>query len=264
MDTDDQAKLAQLTELERLLKARQRGRAFCALMWGDLNNRLVAFEELRGHVQEKDGKFELLDSGIDLLAGMIDDPAGRRALLQKDVLLYSGRDLSGREFQPAGCNALLRRLFTLHVDAVAELGLAVPLPSYKRSPLDELVSGSLGFPVRFEDMVRAAGLDATRPPDPAAQGSRWAYFGWEYKGRPLQRSLRAEPGEDGSPGALYLQLGWLGGIGVYKGATVLAQLQAWETDLRVQAYDHLPTRGLVEMRVPPPPQSPPAAAGTAA
>jgi hypothetical protein len=247
MDTDDQAKQAQLTELERLLRSRKRERPFCALLWGDLNNRLVAFEELKGHVQMNGKKYELTDSGVELLAGMIDDPERRRELLRKDVLLYKGRDLSGREFDPPGCNLLLRRLFTLHVDAVEERGLAVPLPSYKRSPLDELVSTSLGYPVRFEDIVCAGSIDALRPQDSTTHDARSAYFGWEQKGSMVQRTLNAEFGDDGAPEALYLHLGWPAGIGVYKGGSIMAELQAWETDVRVQAFDHLPTRAVVQI-----------------
>ena len=82
MDTDDQAKQAQLAALERLLKSRKRDRPFCALLWGDLNNRLVAFEELKDHVQVNGKKCELTDSGVELLAGMIDNPQRRRELLQ--------------------------------------------------------------------------------------------------------------------------------------------------------------------------------------
>ena len=130
--------------IQRLLHARKGQRPFCALIWGDLNNRLVAFKELASHSKKKGSKWELLDSGVDLLAGMIEDPALRRELLAKDSLLFTGRDILGRPFITPDCNVLLRELFLLHIDSVQGQGLAVPLPSYKRSPLDRTASELLG------------------------------------------------------------------------------------------------------------------------
>jgi hypothetical protein len=259
MDTDDQAKQAQLAALERLLKSRKRDRPFCALLWGDLNNRLVAFEELKDHVQVNGKKCELTDSGVELLAGMIDNPQRRRELLSKDVLLYKGRDLSGREFQPAACNDMLRRLFTLHVDAVEERGMPVPLPSYKRSPLDVLVSMSLGYPVQFEDMTSPsavesalAGAAALRPQDSAAHSSRLAYFGWERRSKMVQQAIHVDLLEDGLRDNMYLHLGWPDGVGVYRGCEgAAARLLAWETEAGLQAFDHLPVRAVVEISVMP-------------
>jgi hypothetical protein len=256
LDTDDQSKEAQLTELERLLKARKGGRQFCALLWGDLNNRLVAFDELKDCVQMNGKKYELTDDGVALLADMIDDPERRRELLGKDVLLYKGKDLSGREFHPAECNAVLRRLFNLHVDAVKERGLAVPLPSYKRSPLDELLSMSLGYPVRFEDMVSYSFIQSavdqakssTLLSESATQNSRFAYFGWKQREEMVQRAVNVDPSDDGLRKNMYLHLGWPDGVGVYKhGNGVAAKLLAWETEADLQAFDHLPARAVVEL-----------------
>jgi hypothetical protein len=284
LDTDDAAKLGQLKELERLLRARLGQRPFCALIWGDLNNRLVAFEELKQHTTEKGGKWVLKDSGVDLLVKQIDDPAGRRELLGKDSLVYTGRDLAGRPFQPPACNVLLRELFSLHVDAVADRGLPVPLPSYKRSPLDVLVSSCLGCAVRFRDVAcRAddfrlglAGLGLGKIED-----CRWAYFGWVIRGDSVQRSI-APPGEEeegdgllgddpagaaeglaspllrggsrqcfGAASSTFcLQLGWPDGVGIYRGGTTSARLAAWETEDRVLAFDHLPIRATVLIDAP--------------
>lgn len=269
MDTDDTAKLAQLSELERLLKARKLGKdAFCAILWGDLNNRLVAFNELSEHVMIENGKSSdgnakpvksktlLKDSGIKLLASMIDDPERRKELLSKDVLLFEGKDLKGNEFVTAECNDLLRKLFTLHVDAVKDGRLPVPLPSYKRSPLDELLSLRLTFPVRFGDMICTGKIDSSRQLDPPEANSRFAYFGWEGnkpKPRLSQRYICREPSsadDAGGPGPACLQLGWREGVGICKEECkeIAARLVAWETEVGVHAFDNLPMRAVVEVR----------------
>ena len=145
LDPDDASRAMQLSGAQRLLRARQGTRPFSALIWGDLGNRLVAFEELAPHARSTGPRsWELLDSGVDLLAGMIEDPALRRELLTKDSLLFTGRDILGRPFITPDCNVLLRELFLLHIDSVQGQGLAVPLPSYKRSPLDRTASELLG------------------------------------------------------------------------------------------------------------------------
>ena len=67
-----------------------------------------------------------------------------------------------------------------------------------------------------------------------AYGIRAAYFGWEDStGKPLQRILKPESGPPGTPEKLYLQLGWLDGVGVYRGGTADASLKRWETENRV-------------------------------
>jgi hypothetical protein len=242
--------------MDRLLKARQGTRPFCALLWGDLGNRLVAFEELAPHAREKEkGEWELLDSGVDMLVGMIDDPAGRRALLGKDALVYAGRDIAGRAFTTPACNVLLRGLFSLHADAIQRGALPAPLPSYKRSPIDRTATELLGCEATCPRLLSvptilardAAGPDAAGD----AYGTRAAYFGWEVDGGPaLQRAIKAEPAAEGRGKNLYLQLGWLDGVGVYRGGTAEAKLAVWETEDRVQAFDHLPIRAVYNVECP--------------
>jgi hypothetical protein len=289
LDTDDKAKLGQLNELKRLLRARHGNRPFCAVIWGDLNNRLVAFEELQEHATQKKGKWVLKESGVDLLVKMIDEPAGRLSLLHKDSLLYSGKDLAGQQFSTPECNVLLQELFTMHVHAVQTKSLPVPLPSYKRSPLDLLVSASLGCSVRFSDVVcrgdgdrfemGLSGMGVRKVED-----CRRAYFGWVEHGDDVQRSIAPtcednqvgwinhdeelstdadetsmqskQPGngchQDTGPlsSNLCLQLGWPDGVGIYRGGTAGARMVAWETEERVQAFDHLPIRATISVDVP--------------
>ena len=111
-DTHDDAKLGQLEDIERMLlhEKKQTGnnmpfaglidapsffvtRSCLAFIWGDFNNRLVAFNELGDFVSSYKGKpekFELTDAGVEFLVDMIKDPARRCELLSKDSLCYEG------------------------------------------------------------------------------------------------------------------------------------------------------------------------------
>ena len=156
----------------------------------------MAYEALRPDAQKKDSGWELLDSGVNRLVAMMGNQAGRRELLGMDSLVYGGKDLAGLPYRCPPCNTLLKKLFITHVDAVLEQGLPVPLPSYKRSPLDTLVSAGLGCAVRFRDVA------TRRPGDDWPDAARvlgidrihnhsWAYFGWHGSSRGFQRSIVA-------------------------------------------------------------------------
>mmetsp|Transcript_8049 Transcript_8049/g.17468 ORF Transcript_8049/g.17468 Transcript_8049/m.17468 type:complete len:926 (-) Transcript_8049:48-2825(-) len=250
LDTDDQSKEAQLEAVERLLRARMKARPFCALLWGDLNNRLVAFEELRPHVTQSKGKWKLLDSGLDLLISMIEDPERRRELLQKDALLYKGKDVLGREFRTSRCNDLLRSLFSLHIDAVQQDRVPVPLPSYKRTPADYMMSLATGCSLRFQEMVYTDEINSTLiSMYRSAKDVREAYFGWMRAGKPVQQVFKADACDSGEHENLYLQLGWPDGVGVYRLGTVEAEVRNWKTEPNVRAYDHLPMISTVSLKI---------------
>ena len=109
LDTDDESKLGQLQALERMLNVSKRGsQKFAALIWGDFNNRLVAFEDMKGYVSEKKGKFELTESGARFLVDCFTDPAKRLELLKKDSLTYSGRDLRGEMYTRSECSLKMK------------------------------------------------------------------------------------------------------------------------------------------------------------
>lgn len=47
---------------------------------------------------------------------------------------------------------------------------------------------------------------------------------------------------------MYLQAGWLDGVGIYRGSTAKStELVAWETETQVLAFDHLPLRATVQI-----------------
>ncbi|CAE8594452.1 unnamed protein product, partial [Polarella glacialis] len=149
LDSQEGPKLAQLRATHRLLKARVRSNTFCALIWGDLNNRLVAYQELREHLQEvRKGELELMDSGVELLVDLLADPQKRRELLLKDALVFKGFDVTGRAFVTPSCDVLMSKIFTLQIEAAGRI--QVPLPSYKHTPLERLMSDKLGIRLRVE------------------------------------------------------------------------------------------------------------------
>ena len=253
LDGDDAARAVQVSNAQRLLRARHGQRPFSAIIWGDLGNRLVATETLVPHVQNKDGKWELMESGVNKLVSMMSNQAGRHKLLDMDSLYYSGKDIMGQPFCIPPCNVKLRELFLLHVDAVKAQGLPVPLPSYKRSPLERTATELLGCEATCPDVV-CLGPGAMLRGEEVKEtfGLRAAYFGWKSKGKALQRAIKLEGNGPESGQNLYLQLGWLDGVGVYRDPEgtkmkATASVVRWETEERVQAYDHLPMRAVISV-----------------
>lgn len=245
LDTDDEAKLGQLESLERLLlKSRRSARgSFCAFMWGNFNNRIVAYEDLKPHVVESQGKYRITDAGARLLVHKIEDPTERHDLLQKDSLRCTDRDIAGNQYVPARCNDKLRELFITTADA--EANFALPLPSYKRQPLDSLLSQSVGCRLRLKELVCS---DSVQP-----WGSLQdlceplgAYFGWEESGKNRQRKIKTRFSVCG-PTDLYLQCGWLDGVGVWRDGSAPTKFESWETDLQLRAFDHLPMRSVISI-----------------
>ncbi|CAE8595768.1 unnamed protein product, partial [Polarella glacialis] len=121
----------------------------------------------------------------------------------------------------------------------------VPLPSYKHTPLERLMSDKLGIRLRVEDVALAQQLIGST--EYVLPELRERYFGWQQAGKHLQLAVKPDASENGTPGSVYLQLGWLDGVAVYKGSSVQAELTAWETEDQILAFDHLPLRATVKM-----------------
>merc|ERR1712232_102480 len=294
LDSQDESKLIQLEAVERLLRARRRQEPFCGIIWGSLNSRLVAFEELNKHLvpgNETDSEhaYKLSDSGVDLLLDMIDDPERRRELLLKDALVYSGKDANGKDYPTLDaerCSHMMSELFDLHLDYAADRRLEVPLPSYKQTLLDQVLTNRFGCRVRLEevalmDQVRKVTFTAGRAMsdssgnsrascDTADSGDSWPhpnlpmtrrhslnvelqdlkrrYFGWDdASGSNAQRSIKPDVGKDGTD--MYLQLGWLDGVGIFKKDICAAEatIRVWETEEKILVFDHVPLRSVVEI-----------------
>ena len=232
LDTQDDAKLGQLEALERMLKVSKRGsEKFCALMWGDFNNRLVAFDDLKICVKEKKGgNFELLEDGASHLVDSLLDAPGRAKLLKMDALTFEGQDVSGRPFHRPKCNSRLKELFHTGTTECVE---KIPLPSYKHMPLEQLLSHSLQHQLRLEELVC---VDALQPID-------WTHFqevNELYLGG--QRCL-VEEGAN-----LLLPLGWPDAVGIWKDS-IPASIECWESEWNLRAFDHLPIRSLVSVKL---------------
>lgn len=242
---NENAKLGQLEALERMMKMASRSKPrFCALMWGNFSNHLVAFEELAPHIEERKA-LTITDAGVQLLKDWLMDPARRIQLLQKDSLLYNGRDVKGSLFIPPASNALLRRMFRMAADEAQKL--PVPLPSWKQQSLDHLLSQCLGCRVQLRDIVCLDTISSCLASF-ARTNMVDSYFGWGNGKQ--QRKIRAEASSvEGEPPRLYMQLGWLDGVGVWKKSTAPAELQMWETDWDICAFDHLPLRSIVHVDV---------------
>ena len=58
-------------------------------------------------------------------------------------MIYDGLDMRGNKFIMPRCNTKMKQLFHLCTDTNPD-ELAVPMPSYKQTPLDKKLSSSLG------------------------------------------------------------------------------------------------------------------------
>lgn len=251
LDTDDEAKHGQLADLDRLIRHVSQGhQKSCSLLWGDFNNRLCAFQELEKDLvlyKNKVGKHVLSDANIQTLVNMILDD--RRGLLAKDSVIYTGMGLDGKRCAPAACNKLLHEMFILGLDAGPEL--TIPLPSYKQTPHDNVLSEEIGKVLTLKNLeVDASHCGFGRGNCQHSREQQEAmikkkYFGWHKNGKYLQRQVRGDGQND------YLQLGWLDGIGVYRNHSGLtsARLAVWQTSPCIQAFDHLPLRAVVAIEV---------------
>ena len=160
---------------------------------------------------------------------------------------------------------LVLQLFTLVTDASPDV--PIPLPSYKQTPLDYRISKKLGVTVELKDAATMSQVSQLELSDPK---SSMVYFGWkDQKGKDLNKQIRNEPiavdeqkvsactstadlpkltSIDKEKTNKYLQLGWLDGVGIYKGSTAKnSELKVWETESEVQAFDHLPLRAIVQI-----------------
>ena len=121
------------------------------MIWGDFNNRLVAFEDMKGYVSEQKGKFELTESGVRFLVDCFADPAKRLELLKKDSLTYSGRDIAGQQCEVSPAHGKLLKLFHMTADRAStqnpRFSFHVPVPSYK------VLSDAFKHRLRLEEVV---------------------------------------------------------------------------------------------------------------
>jgi len=246
LEFEDWAKLAQLNAVQRLIESRRHiRRPFAAVMWGDFNSRLVAFEGLAPHVKKEGTKWMLGDEGVKFLLEMIATPDRRKELINYDALAYHGKDVAGNTVGSSKSSQLFRSLFTAHLDMVFEGKIQAPLPSYKRTPLDYLVSKAVGCQLHMPDLVLTEHLGSPGTSTLFTNDVKQSYFGWKENNKKApQLVIKAEKSGNGQKN-VYLQLGWLDGVGIFKKNTVNATLSGWEIDEHLQAYDHLPMRALV-------------------
>ena len=248
LDTDDESKLGQLQALERMLNVSKRGsQKFAALIWGDFNNRLVAFEDMKGYVSEKKGKFELTESGARFLVDCFTDPAKRLELLKKDSLTYSGRDIAGQQCEVTPAHGKLLQMFHMTADRASiqnpRFFFHVPMPSYKHTPLETVLSDAFKHRMRLEEVVC---LDSLRyvNMDLLMNDVRGTYFGWA-DGHAFQHVIA----EDDGCSNLYLQLGWPDGVGLSKSSTISGEIVHWQSEWKLRAQYHLPMRSMVMVHV---------------
>jgi len=250
LDAEDAARLAQVEAMERVLTSSQKGnKSFCALAWGNFSNSLVAFQGL-DHRRGADGEhqFSLTEQGVESLVSRLRCPQLRRDLLKKDSLVYTGPDLTGRPYRAPEGTSKLRAMFRMSLEAALDWR-EVPWPSFRVQPFEVMLAAQLGCRLRVLELVF---LGKSPGPWPGVEKTADAgcFFGWEKAdGKRPQRAVKSEKPEGAEKGAMYLQLGWLDGVGVYRKNSVQASVLSWEAPLTVRAFDHLPLRALMSVRV---------------
>jgi len=158
-DTEDNVRGRQVERLERYIQYHFAGQCFACVIWGDFNNRLVCPEWLAPNVNfESDGMDhrgevsgpELMTEGAKEFCALLADPKERLKLMKGiDSWVFTGKDANGKNIQiPLACSEL-RRLFTLHFDTCEY----APLPTYKRTPLGEVLGRKLGFELQVLELV---------------------------------------------------------------------------------------------------------------
>lgn len=270
--------LAQAKTLERFLHRYHRdGCRFSAVLIGDLNTRLVASEAfmhpdnivMEGPVsgsKKKGGKKEkpstadseetsgepligwLTDEGVADLCEKLNDPTSRKQLfLGANSINFSGKDTFGREFYSVlpGCKKLWA-MFKFPAEFFGDFKFEVPFPSFRLTPAEVSLGRQLGFRVRLPNCLTRAQL--TRGCAKLREGledphttidPKLLYMNEHSHLKP--RRLKNKLGD-----ALYVQCGWLDGVGVYKGK-VLSELETWDTHPGIMAFDHVPITGMVRI-----------------
>ena len=151
--------------------------------------------------------------------------------------MFRGQTLHGEECTPHDCNLLLRQIFQLpHEFALTE----VPFPSYKVTPVDHTLSVQLECEIEVKNVV----IEPCELHCITQVADR--YFNWERYGQFGQRQIPTFSHTGAQGAAPYLQFGWLDSVGIYKQVQGMsAVLVAWETEMDVRAFDHVPLRAIV-------------------
>jgi len=178
----------------------------------------------------------------------LSDPLARQKLLLASSLHFTGVDCFGRSHnQPPLCSQALTTLFETNHDWVQRTGSAVPLLTHRRTPVDALLSQALGFDIQMPESVTleqlTAGAAILRVPQGGVEDLLELYFpSTPPKNKTHSRVLKKNLGE-----ALYMQVGWSDGIGVYRNGSCKSELVSWNSQEDVVAFDHVPVKGCVRV-----------------
>ena len=99
------------------------------------------------HLQVKSA--QLTPEGIDHLCKSLANPKQRRGVLLKDSMAFTGTDcLRQVHSSLLPCYTKLRDMFYMHLDYVEDHpDFRVPLPTYRRITIEDILSQQLGFQV---------------------------------------------------------------------------------------------------------------------
>jgi hypothetical protein len=233
-----------------------------AIGFGDFNNRLVFPKWLTEHVSFKgEGKFKepvLLNTGAQMLCSRLNSKKERLELMRTlDSNYFKGEDASGRIVEvPEACERM-QNLFSLHSDHVlADSSRVLPLPTYKRQPVDNLLSDAIGFKLEIPQLITQAqveeGVELLKKNRPILQADLRARFceGLDY----MEVDVPAVSNAEIAAGPPTLSFGWPDGCGVYrKSIGVRVTLERWSPcETLTGDFKHEPTRATFHITSGPP------------
>ena len=179
-----------------------------------------------------------------MLTALANPEERRQLFLNRDSMIWTGVDALGSTIEEAAeCFRNLGDMFQLHRDLVAaDPAFEVPLPTYKRTPINDVLSDLVGF--KFEvwslmtlPQLRAAfgEMDVSKlmaPPATAADVRDVLFNG----ALGLDREAWQYP---------VLEMGWPMGVGVLKDAPLRGTIKAWDTVMGLLGGEHTPVRSSV-------------------
>lgn len=194
-------------------------------------------------------KVRLNASGVEEICRRLQDPLKRKEFFQSSSLYFTGRDCFGIMHEsPPECSQILLNMFELGNDWMLGEGSVVPLPTSTHTSLETTWSSLLGFKVILPEVVTAQmiklGSDSLFFSLPnSAEDLQETYFPTSQpQGKEHPRVLKTNLGDP-----LYLQIGWLDGLGVYKNGTCPASIKSWSVHEDIYCFDHVPVKGSVQL-----------------
>ena len=174
----------------------------------------------------------------------------------RPVFTFTGRDAFGvMHDKPLQCIQKMRDMFTTHIDLAQDQHFQVPMPTYPRKPLSQVLTEELGFKISAGGLVTADQLKTASQRLQELEPLRDLTQLYLAQGN---NTIQTKFGR-----SVQLQCGWLDGIGVYRHQPEVpdtdldrcvsyehsanATLTRYEAESSIMSFDHVPIRGTIQV-----------------